>query len=347
MSLVEGEGVIMNVSDVSYNGNVQQKEWKSIEPLQNTGSQGLLTGLQLSSEKRLDNWEITSKKSDLPTSTATIDNSKPIKVVHIQEDNYLKSSDQYLGIFEQYAKGELNEDDFEAYSYTFGQKIGNTLQTGSKTVSGLNTLVEEMKANISKGIANTPDNLKTELTIDGMKLTWKDLMNLQNTGEYLDKIIKGSSPGTYDSYAGIGVARAYIHKSGLGLTEDQVKMLDKALEKKIDRKLENTKKVLELASSDKQNSMWEGYYTGGTSTMPVASNTELISKITEAFSKIDPDDQNSFEEAINKFQELMRPWNQTFASHIASQAPGYASFYVQEKEANSRKYYQALWNGTY
>lgn len=336
----------MNVPGVSYNGSVQ-KEWKTIEPLQDVGSQDLLKGVQLSSEKRLDNWEITSRKSERSVSTAKIDNSKPIKVVHIQGDHYLESSDQYLGVFDRYAKGEISEDDFGAYSYAFEKTIGNTLQIGTKSVSGLNALIDEMKENQSKGIANTPDNLKTVLTVGDLEVTWKELMNLQKTGEYLDKIIGGSSLGSYDSYAGIGIARAYIYKPELDLTDGQREVLSNAVEKKIDRKLENTKKVLELANADTQNAMWEGYYSGGTRTMPVASNTELISEITEVFSKINPNDQNSFDEAVNKFQELMRPWNQTFASYVASQAPGYASSYVQEKETNSRAYYQSLWNGTY
>ena len=36
----------MNVPGVSYNGSVQ-KEWKTIEPLQDVGSQDLLKGVQL------------------------------------------------------------------------------------------------------------------------------------------------------------------------------------------------------------------------------------------------------------------------------------------------------------
>ena len=51
-----------------------------------------------------------------------------------------------------------------------------------------------MKENISKGIANTPDNLKTELSTGGMKLSWKELMNMQKTGEYIDKFLCETSP---------------------------------------------------------------------------------------------------------------------------------------------------------
>ena len=215
------------------------------------------------------------------------------------------------------------------------------------SVLGLNALVEEMKENISKGIANTSDHLKTELTTGGLKLTWKELMNLQKTGEYIDKFFGGAAPGSYDTYAKIGIARAYIYKSDLGLTEEQINVLSVAVEKKIDRKLENTKKLLELAAADVQNPMWNGYYIGGARTMPIASNTKLISEITETFSKIDPNAKSSFDVAVDRFQELMRPWETTFASYVARQAPGYASSYVQEKEANSRAGYQAIWNGTY
>ena len=78
-----------------------------------------------------------------------------------------------------------------------------------------------------------------------------------------------------------------------------------------------------------------------------ASNEKLISEITEAFSKIDPNDKSSYDVAVDRFQKLMRPWETIFASYVARQASGYASSYVQEKEHNARAGYQAIWNGTY
>ena len=115
----------------------------------------------------------------------------------------------------------------------------------------------------------------------------------------------------------------------------------------IDRKLETSKLLLDLAAADKQNPMWEGYYIGGTRTQPVASNTKMISEITEAFSKIDPNDQSTYDAAVERFQEIMRPWEETFAGYVARQEPSYASSYVHEKERNSKAGFQAIWNGTY
>ena len=201
----------MNVSGVSNNGKVQKEKWEPIEPIQNMEKQGVLTGKNLSSGRRLDVYEI-KEYSGL---SVKIDKNKPVTMREVQPDHYLRSSDQYLGVFEKYAKGEISEYDFEAYSFAFGSTIKNTLQTNTMSVSGLNALVEEMKENISKGIANTSDNLKTELTAGGLKLTWKELMNLQKTGEYIDKFFGGATPGSYDTYAKIGIARAYIYKSDL------------------------------------------------------------------------------------------------------------------------------------
>lgn len=335
----------MNISGVSYNGNMQNVEWKSIQPLQGEGSKGALTGVKLSEGKRLDSWEITHVQSDYSASTAKTYQKEPIKVVHIEHRHYLRNTEQYFGVFEQYAKGQISEDDFTAYSSQFERKVRHTLNTD--TVGGINALVNEMKENISKGIANTPDNLKTELSTGDIKLTWKELMNMQKTGEYIDKFLDAGGEGTYATYAMIGIAKAYVHKQGLGLTEDQIKVLSEAVEKKTDRKLENSKLVFELAAADKQNPMWEGYYIGGTRTQPVASNTEMISEITEAFSKIDPNDKSTYDAAVERFQEIMRPWETIFAGYVARQAPGYASSYVQEKERNSRAGFQAIWNGTY
>jgi len=335
----------MDVTGVSYNGNMQNIEWKSVQSSQDEGRKGALTGTKLLEEKRLDSWEITHVQSNNSASTAKTYQKEPIKVVHIEHRHYLRNTEQYFGVFEQYAKGQLSEDEFIAYSSQFERKVRHTLNTDA--VGGINVLVNEMKENISKGISNIPDNLKTKLSTGGIELTWKELMNMQKTGEYIDKFLGAGGEGTYATYAMIGIAKAYVHKPGLGLTEDQIKVLGEAVEKKIDKKLENSNHIFELAAADKQNLMWEGYYIGGTRTQPVASNTKMISEITEAFSKIDPNDKSTYDAAVDRFQEIMRPWETTFASYIARQAPGYASSYVQEKERNSRAGFQAIWNGTY
>ena len=336
----------MNISGVSYNGNIQNAEWKSIQPLQGEGSKGVLTGAKLSEGKRLDSWEITHVQSDKSASTAKTYQKEPIKVVHTEDRHYLRNTEQYFGVFEQYAKGQISEDEFIAYSAAFKSEVKNTLNTDD-WVGGINALVNEMRENISKGISNTPDNLKTKLSTGGIELTWKELMNMQKTGKYIDKFLDAGGEGTYATYAMIGIAKAYVHKQGLGLTEDQIKVLSDAVEKKTNKKLENSKLVFELVAADKQNPMWEGYYIGGTRTQPVASNTKMISEITEAFSKIDPNDKSTYDAAVERFQEIMRPWETIFAGYVARQAPGYASSYVQEKERNSRAGFQAIWNGTY
>ena len=336
----------MNISGVSYNGTMQNTEQKSIQSLQNVGSKGTLTGMRLSEGKRLDSWEITHVQSENSVSLANKYQTGSIKVVHTEDRHYLRNTEQYFGVFEQYAKGQISEDELTAYSAAFRSEVKNTLNTDD-WVGGINALVKEMKENISKGIANTPDNLKTKLSVDGIEMTWKELMNMQKAGNYIDKFLDAGGAGTYMTYANIGIARAYVHKSGLGLTEQQEKFLCEAVEKKIDRTLETSKILLELAVADKQNPMWEGYYIGGTRTQPVASNPKMISEITEVFSKIDPNDKSTYDAAVDRFQEIMRPWETTFASYVARQVPGYASSYVQEKEYHSRAGFQAIWNGTY
>lgn len=41
-----------------------------------------------------------------------------------------------------------------------------------------------------------------------------------------------------------------------------------------------------------------------------ASNTKLISEITEVFSKIDPNDKSSFNVAVDRLQKLMWSWEE-------------------------------------
>jgi len=42
--------------------------------------------------------------------------------------------------------------------------------------------------------------------------------------------------------------------------------------------------------------------------MPVGSDAKRISEITEAFSKIDPIDKRTYDAAVDRFQEIMRPF---------------------------------------
>ena len=39
--------------------------------------------------------------------------------------------------------------------------------------------------------------------------------------------------------------------------------------------------------------------------MPIASNTKLISEITETFSKIDPNDKSTYDAAVDRFHAAM------------------------------------------
>ena len=88
----------MNILGVSYKRDVQNAEWKSIQPLQCERKQGSLTGTNLSEGKRLDGWEITHVQSEKPTS---INPKEPLKVVHIRHDHYLRNGEDYFRVFEQ------------------------------------------------------------------------------------------------------------------------------------------------------------------------------------------------------------------------------------------------------
>ena len=127
--------------------------------------------MKLSEGKRLDSWEITHVQSENSVSVAnTYQPGGSIKVV------------------------QISEDEFIAYSAAFKSEVKNTLNTDD-WVGGINALVKEMRENISKGISNTPDNLKTKLSTGGIELTWKELMNMQKTGKYIDKFLDAGGAG--------------------------------------------------------------------------------------------------------------------------------------------------------
>ena len=105
----------MNISGVSYNGNMQNAEQKTIRPLQNEGSKVALTGMKLSEGKRLDSWEITHVQSENSVLLAnTYQPGGIIKVVHTEDRHYVRNTEQYFGVFDQYAKGQISEDEFIA-----------------------------------------------------------------------------------------------------------------------------------------------------------------------------------------------------------------------------------------
>ena len=87
----------MNISSVSYNGTMQNTEQKTIQPLQNVGGKGTLTGMKLSEGKRLDSWEITHVQSENSVSLAnTYQPGGSIKVVHTEDRHYLRNTEQYF-----------------------------------------------------------------------------------------------------------------------------------------------------------------------------------------------------------------------------------------------------------
>ena len=69
----------MNILGVSYKVDVQNAEWKSIQPLQCERNQGSLTGTNLSEGKRLDSWEVTHVQSEKSASTAEIKPKEPLR----------------------------------------------------------------------------------------------------------------------------------------------------------------------------------------------------------------------------------------------------------------------------
>lgn len=332
----------MRVSDITYVKNEYVKEAEPIKPLWESSAAKALEGMRLPEEKRLDTLELHVDEDTSYTTNAP--KKKEGCIVVLQKYHFLDDIEQYVGIFEKYAKGEISKYDFEGYIAGAEKALGSALNNGFfySITRGVYNLVDEMKENLKNGVANTLENLKTKFSIEGREFTYKEMSAIQKTGSYLQKMIGGNSPCGYDDYMKMGMARAYAYKPELGLTKDQADVLSEAAERMIQQKLENNKHWIEIAASEEQNSRWKGYYIGGT--IAVASNTQIISGIMNAFSEMDPTDPDSVEKAVKRYQELLKPWNERCASYIATQAPGYASGYVQEKSADFRKEFYSYWN---
>ena len=333
----------MRVSDIAYARNEYVKEAEPIKPLWESSAGKALEGTRLPEETRMDIIEFHVYEST-PHTTNAPKKKREDCVIVLQEYHFLNDMDQYVGIFEKYAKGEISEYDFEGYIAGAEKAMGSALNNGFfySITRGVYNLVDEMKENLKNGVANTLDNLKTKFTIEGRDFTYKEMSAIQKTGSYLQKMIGGNSPCSYDDYMKMGMARAYAYKPELGLTRDQADVLRIAAERRINERLENNKKWIEIAASEEQNSRWKGYYIGGT--IAVASNTQIISGIVKAFSEMDPTDPSSVENAVKRYQELLKPWNERCASYIATQAPGYARGYVQQKSADFWKEFYSYWN---
>ncbi len=320
---------------------------ETITPLQECEAALALQGTKLPEEKRVDTLElhVDTLKPQVDENAAPRVQGQAIMVVVLKSYYYLDNIDQYLGKFEQYAKGEIDEYDYIGYTTGFEREMSSALGYSYGGWKFVDNLVDEMKYNLENGIANTLDNLKTKFTVGkGLtEVTYKEMLDIGKTGNFLKSILPGDSPLGYDDYMRMGFARAYVYKPELNLTDSQREVLSQAVERQINVRLENNKYWVERAASEKQNARWEGYYIGGQ--IAVASNAQIISGIMKAFSEYDPQDKNSFRRAVDKCQELMRPWSERCAGYIATQCPGYASSYVQEKANLSRNFYLSLWEG--
>lgn len=265
----------MRVSDITYVKNEYVKEAEPIKPLWESSAAKALEGMRLPEEKRLDTLELHVDEDTSYTTNAP--KKKEGCIVVLQKYHFLDDIDQYVGIFEKYAKGEISKYDFEGYIAGAEKALGSALNNGFfySITRGVYNLVDEMKENLKNGVANTLENLKTKFSIEGREFTYKEMSAIQKTGSYLQKMIVGNSPCGYDDYMKMGMARAYAYKPELGLTKDQADVLSEAAERMIQQKLENNKHWIEIAASEEQNSRWKGYYIGGT--IAVASNTQIIS----------------------------------------------------------------------
>ncbi|HBI59727.1 MAG TPA: hypothetical protein DDY31_00695 [Lachnospiraceae bacterium] len=283
---------------------------------------------------------------NIPLTPTASKHKKEDCVVVLKEKYFLDNIDQYLGIFEQYAKGEMSTYDFHGYIAGAGKAVSwaldRSLTYGVSLFNAAYSLADEMKENIKNGVANTLDNLKTKFRIEGKDFTYKRLSEIQKTGNYIQTMIGGNSPCGYEDYMRMGMARVYAYKPELKLTETQAELLSTAAERRINQRLEENRKWMNIAALEEQNSRWKGYYIGGS--VAVASNAHIISETMKAFSEMDPFDNNSIEKAVLRYQELLKPWNERCAKYIATQLPGYARGYVQEKAIDSRKAFYSYWN---
>ena len=319
---------------------------EAIQPLQSSKAaqaMNALQGTKLPEGQRMDTLEIQNRENAEPVVKKYPNLTKEDYITVLQPYHFLNDIDGYLGKFEQFAKGEIGYQDFQGYIAGFEREVSSALGYNYGGWKFVEDLVDEMKQKLENGVANTLDNLKTKFTVTGKEFSYKEVLGIAKTGNYLEKVLQGNHALGYDDYMRMGFARAYVYKPELNLTDDQREVLRQASERHINVKLENNKYWLEIAAAEEQNDRWKGYYIGGQTA--VASNTQIISGILKAFSEYDPKDKNSFLNAVNKCQELMRPWSERCAGYIATQCPGYASYYVQEKADLSRKYYLSLWEG--
>lgn len=306
--------------------------YQAIKPIAESDAAKSLQGIRLPDE-------------NIPRTPAAPKPKREDCVVVLKEKYILDDIDQYLSVFEQYAKGEMSTYDFHGYIAGAGKAVSWALDRSLtycvNLFKAVYSLADEMKENLKNGVANTLDNLKTKFRIEGKDFTYKEISEIQKTGNYLQTMIGGNSPCGYDDYMKMGMARVYAYKPDLGLTKAQADLLSTAAERRINQKLEENKRWLDIAASEEQNSRWKGYYIGGS--VAVASNAQIISEIMKAFSDMDPSDKNSVEKAVSRYQELLKPWNERCAEYIATQLPGYARGYVQEKAADSRKLFYSYW----
>ena len=119
----------MRVSDIAYARNEYVKEAEPIKPLWESSAGKALEGTRLPEETRMDIIEFHVYEST-PHTTNTPKKKREDCVIVLQGYHFLNDMDQYVGIFEKYAKGEISEYDFEGYIAGAEKTLGSALCPG-------------------------------------------------------------------------------------------------------------------------------------------------------------------------------------------------------------------------
>lgn len=239
---------------------------------------------------------------------------KSFRVISYEKVKGEKLNKEYSDVFLIKAQGK-EEKYHDFYVNNFISEITKNLSDSTSLKEdikalekGVEDLVDEMRQNISKGISNDIEKLKTKFSVNGVDFTFKELMDSTKVMDYARSIL--IVPGgdiNYNDYAEMGIAKGkVITYAKNNLNESQQKLLNSSIAAKIQNVIDSEHKFADIVyKNGLQRDDAKKFY--GIKNVQSATNKEYAKMIMDKFATVDYADKKDFEEVIKEYKSIIKP----------------------------------------
>ncbi len=346
------EGTVARTDELEINfcGNLPEEQAEKIRSYASQTKGITLTG-SVPSEKTYAVNVIRHKINGYDKAVSASDGSTFTVRYAYDKENRLNYRNNYLSNMTESAKGTASRLGETCNLYNLKSDIASYFSTASSrsndslaVTHAYQSAMKEIEQNIAMGKENPAADLKTALTINGVKWNFAELVNtvekLNKSFEYFDSKVNLD----YSDYAKIGVSKADVKNwAKTNLFEDKQAIIEKTLDARVDtlilrekEGLEEFRRIWDKPGAVIPEEKAKYYETAVLS----ASNKEAREKITSLFEETDYNSSASVNSAVNKYKNLMSPIFLAFGA--ANKAlPDYLSSAVND----IYKYISGLFDG--